>query len=101
MLQDNLVVARCRYQVMLAKALPRRLGHGVMQMSSHAGDSAIESCWQRCCRGDLATTQCRYRVMLVIMLLSHTGNGTATQGCTRCGKVVQLSSLEHRGVVAL
>jgi hypothetical protein len=39
--------------------------------------------------------------MLVIMLLSHAGNGTVTQGCTRCGKVVQLSSSEHRGVVAL
>jgi hypothetical protein len=31
------------YRVMLATALPGRLGPGVMQMSSHAGDNATES----------------------------------------------------------
>jgi uncharacterized protein (DUF2062 family) len=31
-------------QVMLVMALPRRLGHGVMQMLSHAGDKAAKSC---------------------------------------------------------
>jgi hypothetical protein len=35
----------------------------------------------------------------VTMLLSHAGDGTATQGYTGCGKVMQPPRLEHRGVV--
>jgi hypothetical protein len=33
-------------------------------------------------------------------LPSHVGNDAKTQGCTGCGKVAQLLSSEHRGVVA-
>jgi hypothetical protein len=39
--------------------------------------------------------------MLAIMLLSHAGNGTATEGCIGCGKVAQPLRSEHRCVVAL
>jgi hypothetical protein len=39
-------------------------------------DVDVESCWRWCCR-----------VMLAIVLLSHAGNGAATQSCTGCGKV--------------
>jgi hypothetical protein len=33
-----------------------------------------ESCWRRCCRGDLAAAQCRCQFMLATMLPSHTGD---------------------------
>jgi hypothetical protein len=39
--------------------------------------------------------------MLVTVLLSHVGDGVATQGCAGCGKVAQPPSLEHRSVVAM
>jgi hypothetical protein len=38
---------------MLVMALLRLLGRGAMYMSSHASDSAAESCWQWRCQGDL------------------------------------------------
>jgi hypothetical protein len=34
------------------------------------------------------------------MLPSHASDGTATQGCISCGRVVQPQRLEHRCVVA-
>jgi hypothetical protein len=40
----DLVVARCRCRVMLATALPGRLGRDAMYMLSHAGDNVAESC---------------------------------------------------------
>jgi hypothetical protein len=67
----TLVMAQCRCRVMLMKVLP----------------------------SDLVVTRCRYRVMLVTMLLSQDGDGSATQGCTGCAKVVQPPSSDHRGVV--
>jgi hypothetical protein len=91
----------------------------VTMLSSHAGDDAAkatwplrdieaESCWRGAaesysrwrCRGDLAATRCKCLVMLVTMLLSHVDDGTATQGCTGCGKVAQPLRLENQGVVA-
>jgi hypothetical protein len=60
----------------------------VMAQSSPAGDDAVgvtwswrdvdvESCWQRHCRDELATTRCRCRIMLTTMILSRAGNDTA------------------------
>jgi hypothetical protein len=37
----------------------------------------------------------------VTILPSHADDGTATQGCTDCGKVAQPPRSEHRGVIAL
>jgi hypothetical protein len=34
------------------------------------------------------------------MLPSHASDGTATHGCTGCGKVAQPPGSKHRGVVA-
>jgi hypothetical protein len=48
----TLVMARCRYRVMSVMtllsyamiALPRRLGHDVIQIPSYTGDGTAESC---------------------------------------------------------
>jgi hypothetical protein len=61
---------------MMAMMLLGQLGHDALQIPSHAGDSAIESCWRQCYRGDLATMRWRYRVMLAIVLSSRAGNDT-------------------------
>jgi hypothetical protein len=58
-------------------ALPGRLGHDTMYMSSHANDDAVKSCWRWCYQGDLQQSdvdaescqrQC-CRVMLATVLL--------------------------------
>jgi hypothetical protein len=38
------------------EGLPGRLGCSVIQMLSHASDNAVESCWRRRCRGHLVAT---------------------------------------------
>jgi hypothetical protein len=48
-----LVVLRYRCRVILAMALSRRLGRGVMSMSSHAGDDFVESRKRWHYRGEL------------------------------------------------
>jgi hypothetical protein len=53
-------------------------------MPSHAINNAVKSCWQRCCRGDLATMRCRCLVMLGTMLPSHAGDGTVGAAWPRC-----------------
>jgi hypothetical protein len=59
----------------VATTLSGRLGRDEMLMLSHASNSAAESCWQWCCRVDMAATWCRGRVMPVTVLSSHAGDG--------------------------
>jgi hypothetical protein len=40
-------------------------------------DVDVESCWRRCCRGDLAATWYRCQVMLITVLLSQAGDSIA------------------------
>jgi hypothetical protein len=60
------------------------LSHAATMMSSHAGDGAsrstwprrdveAESCWRRCCRGDLATVRYRCQVMPAMALPRQLG----------------------------
>jgi hypothetical protein len=65
-------------RVMLATVLSGRLGRSTMQMSSHAGDNAAESCWWWRYQGDWAAARCICRVMLATMLSSNTCNGAAS-----------------------
>jgi hypothetical protein len=46
-IETTLAVARCRFQVMLAMVLPRRLSRNVMSVLSHAGDGVAEATWPR------------------------------------------------------
>jgi hypothetical protein len=79
-------MARCLCRVMLAMALPRRLGNGVMLLPSHAGDGATEAtwpwrdiiaepCWRWHCQDELAMARCRCRVMLVKVLPKRLRHG--------------------------
>jgi hypothetical protein len=52
---DDQVVALCHYRVMLAMEPPRRLGHGMMSMSSHASDGVAKATWPWC---DVVTESC-------------------------------------------
>jgi hypothetical protein len=45
--------------------------------------------------------RCRCQLMLMMVLLSHAGDGAATQGCIGCGKVAQSLSSKHRDVVTV
>jgi hypothetical protein len=73
---DDHAVAWYHCRVVLAMTLLRRLGHGAMYIPSHAGDSAIKSCWWWCWRGDLAAARCRCRVMLAMTLSRWLDRGT-------------------------
>jgi hypothetical protein len=55
-----------------------------MQMMSHGGDGAVESCWRQHCRCDLVAVGCKCQVMLATMLLSHTGDGATEATWPRC-----------------
>jgi hypothetical protein len=70
--RGNLATTRCQCWVMLAIALSRRLGHGMMYMPSFVGDGVVEatwpwhdvyaeSCWWWCCQCDLAVARCHCR----------------------------------------
>jgi hypothetical protein len=49
----------------------------VTVLPSHADDGAVESCWQRCYRGDLVAVQYRCRVMQATIQLSQAGEAPA------------------------
>jgi hypothetical protein len=105
--QSDLAVARCCCRVMLTMMLPSHVGNGVAEVTWSWHDITIESCWRWCCwvmlamtlSSDFVVAPCRWRVMIVMMLPSHAGDDTATQGCTAYSKVVQPPSSEHQGVV--
>jgi hypothetical protein len=58
--------------------MPSHASEGTTGMTWPQRDVDIELCWRQYYYDDIAT-----------------------QGCTRCGKVAQPPSSEHRGVVAL
>jgi hypothetical protein len=68
---------------MLAMVLPSDAGNGATGVTWPQCDvevescsrGAVESCWRRRWRGDLAAARCRCRVMLATMLPSHAGDG--------------------------
>jgi hypothetical protein len=99
---------QCRCWVMLAIVLPSYAGNDAARVTWPWHDVDAKSCWRQCCRvmlammllGEVAAVRCRCWVMLATTPMSHAGDGSAPQGCTGCGKVVQPPRLKHRGVVA-
>jgi hypothetical protein len=69
--------------------LQSHAANGTARVTWSLRDVDAESCWRRHCQGNFAAAQFRCRVMLAIMLPSNAGDGTTTQGCTGCSKVVQ------------
>jgi hypothetical protein len=60
----DLVVAQCRYQVMLVTMLSSHAIDGTARAIWPPRDVDAESCWRRCCR-----------VMLAMVLLGRLGRG--------------------------